>query len=260
MLQAVLFIDLLEFYLIPICFLLGVCGNLLGSFCLFAKKKMRKRTPLFVLSCVGIFDSVFLCAQLQRWLATNYGSDIYLNTSSLCKLYFMLMRSSMIISVSLVFCLISARFIRFFKGSFRLSTYSNTGQMCSHLCVAYIFALGLSLSWHPLWTSGIRVGSNRIYDIFYNRNQSKLISVHAFTNQKYFCSKNVDSIRIVETLNTFYFLIGMILSFLLLAIPLLIFLKVKHRFFSYEVDMSEVNHLESNAAVALASAVPDRFG
>ena len=148
------FIDQFEYYFVPACFSIGLCGNGIGSLCFLSKRRLRKRTPLFVLACIGMCDTIFLSTQLQRWFAQNFGASVYLNTNSICKLYFMLMRSSVIISITLLYCMITSRCISIFSGSFRLSFYTNTGQIFSHLCVALSVAFCLSLSWHPLWTSG----------------------------------------------------------------------------------------------------------
>ena len=226
-----LFVDKFEFYFLPTCFVLGLCGNLLSSMCLLSKRHMRKRTSLFILACIGISDSIFLLTQLQRWLAQNYGSSIYINTNSLCKLYYMLSRSSIIISVSLLLCLILIRFISIFKGPVYLSFYSNTGQIFSHLCVALSVAFCLSLSWHPLWTSGLLKRSDWSYDIFFRRNQSKALKTSpqfiTITHPTLRCSKNLVESRIVEALNGFYFIVVLTLSLFLIIVSLLIVMKIK---------------------------------
>jgi hypothetical protein len=58
-------------------------------------------------------------------------------------------------SCSLTFLLILLRFVSLYLGTYRLSTYSNLGQMLSKLSVACVLAFSLSLSWHSLWQSGI---------------------------------------------------------------------------------------------------------
>jgi len=224
MLKTALFIDEFEYFFLPACLSLGLCGNFFSSMCLLAKRHIRKRVPLFVLACIGISDSIFLLTQMQRWLAQNYGASTYIYTNSLCKLYFMLSRSSLIISVSLLFSLITARLISLFKGGFRLSPYSNTGQIFSHLCVALCVAFCLSLSWHPLWTSGLLEKKNWSYDIYFRRNHSK---AYHFSHPTLYCSKNLVSSRIVEALNGAYFIIGLSLSLLLMVVSLFIVLKIK---------------------------------
>ena len=150
-------IDWLEFYFIPICFVVGFAGNILGSFCLLYTRKLRKRTPFFILAAIGFSDTVFLVSQLQRWLALNFDAQFFLVNNGLCKFYLLLLRFSLIFSASLLFVLVLTRVIRFYMGSYRLSTYSNLGQMCSRLCVGYLFALSISSSWHELWSSGIKI-------------------------------------------------------------------------------------------------------
>ena len=223
-LNFAIFIDTFEYYFLPSCIIVGLLGNLLSSTCLLSKRHLRKRTPLFVLGCIGISDSIFLLTQLQRWLAQNYDSSTFLNTNCFCRLYFFLSRTTLIISISLLLCLILMRLISLFKGPVYLSFYSNTGQIFSHLCVALCVSFCLSLSWHPLWTSGLLKRSDWSYDIFFQRNQSK---VHHLSHPTVRCSKNLVASRIVDALNGFYFLAGLIVSLLLIFLPLLLVLKIK---------------------------------
>lgn len=115
-------------------------------------------------------------------------------------------------------------------GSYRLSTYSNLGQACSRLCVAYIIALALSLSWHELWTSGLKDGDLPITErdepdyYFYRKTTTKKIN-HKLEDLS--CSKNVTSIELVKYLNIFYFLIVLILYSLLLLTPVIVYIKLK---------------------------------
>ena len=150
-------IDEFESYFMPACFLIGLFGNTIGSLCLFSKRRLRKRVSLFALASLGVSDSIFLFTQLERWLAQNIDLSAYIDSNLQCQLYFMLTRSSIMISASLLFCMITARFIAFYKGKFQLSLYTNIGQIFSHLCVALSVIFCLSISWHAGITGGNKI-------------------------------------------------------------------------------------------------------
>ena len=286
MLKTGSYIGIFTYYLVPVCFLIGLLANLTGSICILAKYKMRKRTPLFIIAIIGLSDIFTLGTQLQRWLAVNFDQYIFLNSSGICKLYFMIFRSSSLISISLLFCLIMTRFIRFYFGLYHLSTYSNLGQICSKLCVVYIFALGLSLSWNPLWSSGIKIGDEPVYDPNYKStinfsldeesseqtttfasttNSSSVSALLAskriidlyeldLNRENVKCFKNVDSLQIVDILNLLYFMVGFILNLMLVFISVLIWLKVKNiKIFNllcvYATDLVNKNNSDNSINV-----------
>lgn len=120
--------EVVEFYFVPICFLIGLLGNLIGSACIFSNRTFRRKTPLFILAACGLSDQALLSAQLQVWLAKFFSPQTFLITSSLCKFYFMLARLSVIVSASFVFVLIFSRVVGICSGTYRLSVYSNLGS------------------------------------------------------------------------------------------------------------------------------------
>jgi len=215
MFNAIRMANRLEFFLIPVCVVFGLISNLTGSIAIFSSYQMRKRTPLFIVACIGMVDSLFLLTQAQRWFAVNFSNKYYLNNHSMCKLYFTLIRSSLLITVSLLFCMLFARFIRIFYGLFRLSVYSNLGQLLSKLSVAYVFALGLALSWHELWTSGLWQSTESQLNILLNE-KTKLT-----------CRKNPLSFFIIDTFQVVYFLITTCISLLLIALSSMMIIKIK---------------------------------
>ena len=260
LLRLMKIIDKIEYYFIPICFSFGFTGNLIGSLCLFRTHELRKRTPLFILGSIGLSDSIFLLSQLQRWYALSIDSQLYIVNNASCKFYLMLLRFSLLLSSSLLLALIIIRTIRFYIGRYCLSTYSNIGQMFSKLCVAYIFALSISLSWHELWSSGIKNGTQPVYnnedsltldDVSTPVSESKLVTSTTtktkisvkyetfknlnFNNKKVLtedltglkCSKNVDSVQIIDSLNTLHFLICFFIYLFLLINSILVFKKIK---------------------------------
>ncbi len=216
MFNAIRFANRLEFFLIPACFVLGVISNLTGSLAILSSYQMRKRTPLFIIACIGIVDSLFLLTQAQRWFAINFSNKHYLSNHSMCKLYFTLTRSSLLITVSLLFCMLLSRFVRIFYGLFRLSVYSNMGQLLSKLSVAYVFALGLALSWHELWTSGVQ----------YDSTESQL-NILLNEKTKLSCRKNVLSFFVIETFEVVYFVITSSISTLLIVLSAMMIIKIK---------------------------------
>jgi hypothetical protein len=137
-------INNLEIYFVPICFGLGFVGNLTGSCCILFTNNMRKRTPFFILSTIGFVDNIFLISQLQRWFAIHFNQNLYLVNHSLCKFYLLLIRSSVLITSSLILALTMASVVRLYLGSVCLSTNTKGGQLLSKLSVSYIIALGMA--------------------------------------------------------------------------------------------------------------------
>lgn len=253
-LNTVVLIDQLDYYLVPTCFILGLLGNLIGSMCLFNSKHMRKRTPLFVLASIGLADSLLLVSQMQRWLATYYhAQNTFLLSHSMCKFYFMFLRCSLLFSASLTFVLVITRFISIYLGTFRLSTYSNLGQTFSRLCVGYLFALALSLSWHELWTSGLKSANIAILELENDYHSPVTPTTSAPILSELTCSKNVASYAIVDSINFVYFLIVSLIYSFLFTIPIVVLAKMKnlnkHFSFCYysesSSNLSDYNYSDS---------------
>lgn len=133
--------ELVEFYLVPMLFALGLIGNLIGSSCIFSNRTVRRKTPLFILAACGLSDQALLGSQLQVWLGKFISAKKFLITNSLCKIYFMLARLSVIVSASLVFVLLFSRVVSLWSGTYRLSVYSNLGNKVFLL----LFPLGITL-------------------------------------------------------------------------------------------------------------------
>ena len=89
-------IENIEYYTIPACFIFGLISNLTGSLCLLFKSKLRQQSSLFMLSIIGLIDCLFLLTQLQRWLAIYFNDQIFINNHTFCKLYFWLIKFSML--------------------------------------------------------------------------------------------------------------------------------------------------------------------
>ncbi len=49
-------IDSLEFWTIPVCFVIGTFGNLLGSLLILTKKKLRHQSSMLMLAIIGIVE------------------------------------------------------------------------------------------------------------------------------------------------------------------------------------------------------------
>lgn len=216
-----------EYYLIPVFFIIGIIGNTFGSLCILSRRKTRERTPLFIQASIGLSDNFLLVSQMQRWLAIFFDHKAFLINNSLCKVYFMILRSSILISAVLTFYLPMIRFISLYMGRFRLSTYSNLGQMCSRLSVVYILSISLSLSWHDLWTSGLKYGEEALleaelhYDSVLAATTTRLI-VHE--NLK--CHKNITSNSIIHVINLVYFCILFFMFSGLIILPLFLCYKI----------------------------------
>ncbi|CAF0957974.1 unnamed protein product [Brachionus calyciflorus] len=220
-------INLFEFYTIPTCFVIGLIGNTFGSICLLSNRRLRERTPLFLLAIIGIFDTILLTSQLQRWMATFFNEKIFLVTHSLCKVYFMILRSSILISSALTSILILIRFVGLFFGHYKLSTYSNLGQMSSRLCVAYIISISISLTWHELWTSGLKNGDEPIVEL--ESDDPKYMSTNSteieYDNLR--CFKNVMNYEIVNMINRIYFFILFLIFLNLAIVPFILLSKIR---------------------------------
>lgn len=145
-------LDRIEYYSVPFCFLLGMSGNLLGSACILANRRMRKRTPLFILAAMGITDSIMLVAQMQRWFSLNLYNFLAVSYTA-CKFHFSFVHFSLLASCSLTCILLTLRFVSLYMGTYRLSSYSNLGQALSKLSVAYTLALVSCLSSQDLFKS-----------------------------------------------------------------------------------------------------------
>lgn len=253
-------INNMETFLIPLTFLLGFFGNLISSMCILTTSKMRKRTPFFILATIGITDTILLFSQLQRWLAIHFDQQFYLVNHSLCKFYLLLVRSSVLLTSGLILSLTVSSVVRLYLGSFKLSTNSKLGQMLSRLCVGYVIALGLSFSWHELWTSGL---TNLTIAIHLNDDESQhndyisLIPLNKpavySINSDLKCSKNVDSVLIVNVINYAYFSICILINMFLILNSTLIYLKLKEKFVKFTklfkaADLSKNNsQLVSNS-------------
>lgn len=233
-----LIINKLELYFVPLCFTLGLIGNLLGTITILSAAKLRKRTVYFILAIIGLADTSLLCSQMQRWLASHYDQQFYLINNSLCKCYLMLVRSSILISSTLVLSLTTSSVIRLYLGAVRLSTHSKLGQLLSKLCVLISISLSMSVSWHELWTSGLRNTTHSIHIIeeeeldTYETNTESSSSIDQL---ELICSKNVDSILIVEIINYVYFVICITINFFLILNSLFIYLKLKRENIFYNV-------------------------
>ncbi|RNA29696.1 thyrotropin-releasing hormone receptor-like [Brachionus plicatilis] len=197
-----------EYYLIPVCFVVGFVGNTFGSICILSNQKFRQRTPLFIQASIGLSDTFLLISQIQRWLAVFSDQRVFLINNSLCKVYFMILRSSILISSVLTFFLPLIRFISLYLGNFRLSTYSNLGQICSRLSVAYILSISFSLSWHELWTSGLKNGDDPLLvaEPDYESDLAET-TTRLMVQQNLKCHKNVISYSIIHAINLIYFFI-----------------------------------------------------
>lgn len=223
------FKNMLEYYLIPICFFIGFIGNSLGSICILSNKKSRERTPLFIQAFIGLSDNFLLISQLQRWLAVFFDQKFFLISNSLCKVYFMILRTSILISSVLTFFLPLIRFISLYLGHFRLSTYSNLGQILSRLSVAYVLSIGLSLSWHELWTSGLKYGEEPLVEIdpdYEINSVSSTTRPISYDNLK--CHKNIISYSIIHAINLIYFVILFSINLGLIVLPFLLYFKIKN--------------------------------
>lgn len=222
------FKDIIEYYCIPICFSIGFIGNSLGTICILSNKKSRERTPLFIQAFIGLSDNFLLISQLQRWLAVFFDQKFFLINNSLCKIYFTILRTSILISSVLTFFLPLIRFISLYLGHFRLSTYSNLGQILSRLSVAYVLSISLSLSWHELWTSGLKFGENPLvetepdYEINLIPATTRSIS---YENLK--CHKNIISYSIIHAINLIYFCTLFSINSGLIVLPFLLYFKIK---------------------------------
>jgi hypothetical protein len=255
-LKFVQFVDSFEYFTIPICFLLGLLGNTTGSVCLLTKRKTSKHTSLFILAIIGLVDNIFLLTQLQRWLATNNENEKFVNNHIFCKFYLMFTRFSVLLSISLLMCLIIRAYFEAYM-KFRLSKFNSFGQIVSNLSIIYMFALTLSISWHELWTSGLKNENGPLYDqeYFFLMENISAISISLFTTYqhqyKYYsyysytiknltnsfqieCSKNVNSLSIVGYLNGIYFFISALILMISLSISLMILVKVKDIKYIYE--------------------------
>ena len=277
-LKFVHFVDVFEYFTIPTCFLLGLLGNTIGSICLLRKRKIRRHTSLFILSIIGLIDNIFLTTQLQRWLATNNENETFVNNHTFCKFYLMFTRFSVLLSISLLMCLIIRAYFEAYM-KFRLSIFNNLGQIVSNLSIVYMFALTLSISWHELWTSGLRNENGPLYDqeYFFLMDNISAMSISLFTTYqqqyKYYsyysytmknltssssltsqieCSKNVNSLSIVGYLNGIYFFISTLIILISLLVSLMILVKVRNirclyeffKRFDYNVTIQELDRLD----------------
>ncbi len=228
-------LDKIEYNLIPLCIIFGLMGNLCGSMCILTNKKMRRRTPLFILSCIGLSDSVLLLTQFQRWLSQHFNTLSFLIVSHIsCKFYFTLFHLAMLLSCSLTFVLIFLRFVSLFMGKYRLSAYSNMGQMLTKLSFAYIFTLSLSICWHNLWKSGLTTKNQKpiIITDEYTTQVIKeyfvsLSLAENFTTQELRCTKNVYPPKLYIMLDLFSFLLIFILNLALALLPFIIMNKMR---------------------------------
>lgn len=219
-------VELIEFYLIPSCFALGLVGNLAGSACILSSRSMRRKTPLFILACCALFDLALLTSHLQRWLAKFFAIDgdgggggdadsIFLATNALCKFHFLLTRLSVLVSASLVFVLLVTRVVALCLGTYRLSVYSNVGQALSRLVVVYVFAISLAFSWHELWTSGLKWNNYTISEDDYvdPSATSSSVSFRFLSNSMVknmtltglVCTKNVIESHLIGLVHGLYF-------------------------------------------------------
>lgn len=230
-------IDKLEQYFVPTCFGIGLLGNFFGILTILTAKKLRKHTVFFILAIIGITDTILICSQMQRWLAIYYDHFLFIINNSLCKFYLMLVRSSVLISSSLVLTLTISSVIRLYLGAYRLSTTSKLGQLLSKLSILISILLSMSVSWHELWTSGLRSSSGPIhlndYDEGgggggsdsgendengddYSRNMNELK-----------CSKNIESFMVIEIINFIYFFVSILINLSLVFNCMLIYSKLK---------------------------------
>ena len=155
-LDVVIALGNVDLYAVPVCFALGTVANMLGALSLMTKLKMSRKAFFFILAWMGLADSLLLVSQLQRWLSDHYAASTFLLNHTSCKLYLIASRLSVLLSCSLMLLFAARIFIRVKYGAPKLSIFSTCGQLVSRIAVFYIFVVSLALSWHELWTSGIR--------------------------------------------------------------------------------------------------------
>jgi hypothetical protein len=226
-LNTISLIDTLEIYLIPTFLTLGIIGNFFGSLCLLSNRSLRKSTILFILAIIGIVDNLFLVTQLQRWIALCFNKD-FIQTDLLCKMYFFLIRFSILTSSALLMSLIIIRFIKLYLGTYRLSLYSNIGQIFSKLCIVIIIALTTSTNWHQVWTSGVYTtkGNNLLPESIKKLDKnSPFRDFHLNYEYRIHCIENIESEVLAKIVN--YFNLGILVLIFLILIILSIFILVK---------------------------------
>jgi hypothetical protein len=123
---------------------------------LMGNTRTRRNTIYFLLSLIGIFDILLLLAQVQRWLAIHI-DPVYINTVTFCKVYYLLLRVSLMSASSLFLAILVIQFIKYNNGRHQLDIRTNLGQMCSRLCAIYITTMTVSASGFSVWTAGIQV-------------------------------------------------------------------------------------------------------
>lgn len=216
--QLVQQVNLIELYSIPIFFSIGVIGNLLGIICILKNVNMRKHTNLFLISIMGIFDSILLTTQFQRWFALFINNHA-INYKWLCKFYFFFNRFSLITSILILLALVTAKVLR---SNSKFSHFTPLGQLFSKLSLILMIGVGFSFSWNELWTSGLLENEN---------DELK----HNFKLPK--CVRNMHSSMVISILN--YLINGLtaLALFVLLISAFILtyknFIRKKHLTFGY---------------------------
>lgn len=241
-------INILEYYMIPVCFVIGLVGNLTGSLCILNESRMRRQTPLFILAIVGLSDTILVVSQTQRWLGKFYESRVFLTTNVMCKFYFMMVRFSVLLSASLLFTLVMIRLISLYCGTYRLSIYSNVGQIFSRLSVIYILALCLSISWHELWFSGLKSGNMTItgeYGDYAETTEGYRVRLNDLR-----CTKNVIDSEIIHSLHLMYFLMLFGTYVMLVVLSAVVYMRMRNCKCLAWIGCDDVARMNSSAAAA----------
>ncbi len=217
-----MYTTIFEKYFLPICFTIGFTGNTLGIIAILSASKLRKRNIYFIIAIIGIFDNILLSSQLQRWLSIYVDAHYFLIDHSLCKVYLLLIRFSVLISSLLILILTLTTVIKQYLGAYRLSIQFELGQIFSKLSILISISLSLSLSWHELWTSGLRNATEAIH---LEDDENESLPIIDYNSFNLTCSKNIDSFIIIEILNYVYLLMNLMVHLFLIINSYLIYMK-----------------------------------
>jgi hypothetical protein len=217
-----MYTTIFEKYFLPICFTIGFIGNTLGIVAILSASKLRKRNIYFIIAIIGISDNILLSSQLQRWLSIYIDAHYFLIDHSLCKVYLLLIRFSVLISSLLILILTLTTVIKQYLGAYRLSIQFELGQIFSKLSILISISLSLSLSWHELWTSGLKNATEAIH---LEDDENESLPIIDYNSFNLTCSKNIDSFIIIEILNYVYLLMNIIVHLFLIINSYLIYMK-----------------------------------
>lgn len=100
-----------EFYALPLIFLVGTFCNIM-TFCVMRRKKMRHQSTYFYMAVLAVTDEmVLIFGCLNFWIYLNWGTNLTLISNMSCKLVCLLLYATLHFSVWMVVVMTLERFI-----------------------------------------------------------------------------------------------------------------------------------------------------